>query len=93
MIAPGTCRHCNCTELNACRLEDGDPCSWTDGERTVCSNPKCIVAEQQRRARIKAEFKASQPRKLRSWEIEEQRKQKRLARARESRLRRKGRAA
>jgi hypothetical protein len=47
-VIPGTCRHCRCTERDACLLATGDPCCWTDRERTVCSAPSCIVAEERR---------------------------------------------
>jgi len=47
-ITAGTCRHCGCTEECACRLSTGDPCWWTNTERTVCSNPSCISAEIRR---------------------------------------------
>lgn len=57
MIQPGTCRHCGCTEDDACRLETGDPCWWTDREQVVCSSPSCILAEQARLARARAESK------------------------------------
>ena len=50
-VTPGTCRHCRCTEENACILHTGDTCWWTNDERTVCSNPSCIKAEQ---ARVRA---------------------------------------
>jgi len=49
--APGVCRFCHCTESNACTLPTGDPCSWFDCERTVCSNPACITAFQALQAR------------------------------------------
>lgn len=45
---PGVCRHCECTETNACRLTNGEPCCWIDAERKVCSNPACIQAEGRR---------------------------------------------
>lgn len=44
-LLPGRCRYCSCTEDNACRLADNEPCAWWDEERTVCSNPRCIRAE------------------------------------------------
>ena len=50
------CRHCKCTETNACILANGDPCCWVDVERTVCSNPSCIRAEARR---VRAEEKAA----------------------------------
>jgi len=65
MPAPGTCRHCHCTEDNACRLSEGDTCCWTNLERNVCSNPACIKAESARVARVKA----ARPRPLRSSDI------------------------
>ena len=51
VIAPGTCRHCGCTEDNACILPSGDPCCWLDAGRTVCSRSDCILQEK---ARVKA---------------------------------------
>jgi len=51
---PGKCRHCGCTEDDACRLGNGDPCWWTDNQRLVCSNPACIVREQTRKAQARA---------------------------------------
>jgi hypothetical protein len=68
-IAPGTCRHCRCTEDNACSLGNGEPCWWTNNERTVCSNPSCIKAEEARLARAKEAAKAAQPKRLRSYEV------------------------
>jgi len=47
-VISGTCRHCGCTEDNACTLPTNDPCCWVTGDRTVCSNPACIKAEAQR---------------------------------------------
>lgn len=45
----GICRHCGCTEHNACVIEDilGDPigCSWYNPEQTCCTNPECIGKE------------------------------------------------
>jgi hypothetical protein len=52
MSAPGTCRHCKCTEDNACRLSEGDNCCWINRDRNVCSRPACIKAEEARLARI-----------------------------------------
>lgn len=45
---PGKCRHCGCTEANACTLTNGDHCAWCDESRTVCSNPSCIQLERAR---------------------------------------------
>lgn len=38
-----TCRHCGCTENDACSLSTG-PCSWLDDD--LCSNPFCVAARQ-----------------------------------------------
>lgn len=70
-IIPGKCRHCGCTEHNACRLADGDPCGWIDWTRTVCSNPSCVRAEQARKAQVQAAFRQS-TRKLTPAEVHEQ---------------------
>ena len=37
-----TCRHCGCTDYNACSLSTG-PCSWVAED--VCSNPFCVALE------------------------------------------------
>ena len=50
---PGVCRHCGCDELHACMLATGDPCCWTDSERTVCSQPSCLRAEKYRLAALR----------------------------------------
>lgn len=63
-IAPGQCRHCRCTEENACQLANGDPCSWIDPQRLVCSNPECIKAEQ---ARVAAARASAPPSLYRGW--------------------------
>ena len=39
---PGVCRYCSCTADNACRLPDGDTCSWYDKGRTVCTASSCV---------------------------------------------------
>lgn len=43
-----TCRHCGCTENDACYLNTG-PCSWANNEamsvdEDLCTNPFCIAA-------------------------------------------------
>lgn len=58
LVAPGTCRYCNCTESNACKLEDGEPCCWVDRTRTVCSNPACVKAEGDRIRKVNADCEA-----------------------------------
>jgi len=47
-VTAGVCRHCRCTEANACLLRDGDTCCWINRERNVCSSPACILAEERR---------------------------------------------
>lgn len=49
MIAPGTCRHCGCTDGNRCALFNGDECVFIDRTRLVCSNPMCVKAEEARK--------------------------------------------
>jgi hypothetical protein len=85
VVMPGVCRHCGCTESNACTLANGDGCSWTDRERRVCSNPACIRAEAARLARIREDL-AARDRRPNSADIH------RLIAGR-GRKRRKGRAA
>jgi len=54
--APGTCRHCGCTESTPCIVEvagGGGTCSWTDKSKTVCSTRKCRAAEAKRKAPAK----------------------------------------
>jgi hypothetical protein len=92
LIAPGTCRHCDCTEANACRLPEGDTCAWVNPERTVCSNPACIKAEKARMARARAEAPRP-PRRLNRFDIWEQQAERRREKRRQARLKKKGRAA
>lgn len=55
----GTCRHCGCTEANACRLQTGDACCWTNKARTVCSNGICVWAERKAKVRFEEDKKAT----------------------------------
>lgn len=66
LLAPGTCRHCGCTEEDACRLENGEACCWADASRLVCSAPRCIVAEQER-LRKAAQERGEQPLRPRAY--------------------------
>lgn len=46
----GICRHCGCTENNACILDDfigTTTCGWYNREQTCCKNPKCITKEKE----------------------------------------------
>lgn len=51
-IHPGTrgiCRHCGCTENNACILQVSigrQMCSWWNRTQTCCTNPRCIEKEK-----------------------------------------------
>jgi len=82
---PGICRHCGCTEANACLLHDGDACCWIDASRTVCNRPGCINAEAARVAQEKAAAKTLKPRsEFAGWgygaivkELDRRRRQKR----------------
>ena len=38
-----TCRHCGCTDEDACRLANGN-CDWHD-TLDCCTNPDCVAAE------------------------------------------------
>jgi hypothetical protein len=71
VLQPGTCRHCRCTEENACRLAHSDACCWIDNSRLVCSNPSCIKAEKVRVAKARAanaaRLKAELPEGFDSW--------------------------
>lgn len=50
------CRHCGCTEEDACRLAPtGEPCSWTTALRVVCSNPVCVAKERARVAGLQGQ--------------------------------------
>lgn len=61
----GTCRHCGCTEDDPCRLYTGEPCSWADAARTVCSGPSCMKAEAAR----KRSAKVARPKRLTSADV------------------------
>lgn len=69
IVQPGVCRHCGCTEDNACMTQTGEPCHWMNRERTVCSNSPCIIAEEARLARAKAAAQAAKPRRLTPAEV------------------------
>jgi ParB/RepB/Spo0J family partition protein len=43
------CVHCGCTETTPCILEgvdEDEACSWISKKPPVCSNPKCVAAQQ-----------------------------------------------
>jgi hypothetical protein len=65
VIRAGTCRHCGCTEEDPCRLNTGEPCSWADDTRTVCSRPSCMKAEAAR----KRSAKAARPKRLTAADV------------------------
>ena len=69
-ITPGTCRYCGCTDLDGCRLPDGETCCWIDATRTVCSNPSCIRAHEAEKARARQTFRQV-TRKLTPAEVHE----------------------
>ena len=72
MAEAGRCRHCGCTELGPCRLEDGETCVWLDSTRTVCSAPGCIVRERQRLRAREAQMRAARPRRRTPAEVHEE---------------------
>ena len=39
----GVCRICRC-HGDECSLATGEKCFWTDDLRTLCSNPRCVIA-------------------------------------------------
>lgn len=44
----GTCRHCGCTETQACEVpldNGGRHCGWLDGTHRVCDAPACVAKE------------------------------------------------
>jgi hypothetical protein len=41
---PGICRYCRCTEATPCSTPPcGEPCTWANRNRDVCSNPQCLL--------------------------------------------------
>ena len=44
------CRHCQCSDLEPCRLSTGDTCEWFNSDCSVCTSPGCIKAERARLA-------------------------------------------
>lgn len=45
MVQPGTCQYCGCTDERACSTPPcGEPCSWINKERTICSSPHCVIS-------------------------------------------------
>lgn len=50
----GTCLQCGCNG-DSCRLEAGEKCCWIDPFRSLCSNPKCVIAAGNTRRRLRRE--------------------------------------
>lgn len=46
----GACRICGC-EGDSCSLEAGEKCCWMNDLRTLCSNPRCVMADSINRRR------------------------------------------
>lgn len=92
----GVCHYCRCTEDNACKLPNGDPCGWFVAGRNVCNAPACIRAFQGEVERMLAEM-ARRPRKRTPGEVHEQileeARQKRRQYREAAKARRKGRVA
>jgi hypothetical protein len=36
------CLYCDCSEFDACILDNGVPCSWWSTDPPVCSAPECV---------------------------------------------------
>lgn len=53
-VYTGRCRQCGCSEDSLCTLPNGEPCSWYDAERTVCTAPACILALGREQGRMQA---------------------------------------
>lgn len=59
---PDKCRICGCTENSSCllpKVKEGkmETCSWVDGTKTLCSNPKCLSAAKKASAPAKKKSK------------------------------------
>lgn len=87
-MSAGTCRFCHCTESNACKLPDGDPCSWFTADRTVCTSPACLNAYFAEQRRLMAEGSRA-TRKRTPGQIHELMKEERNAKRRAARAKRK----
>ena len=64
------CHYCGCTEDNACRLPNGDPCGWLRWGR-VCNAPNCIRAFQAEVERLVARL-SRRPHKRTPGEVHQQ---------------------
>jgi hypothetical protein len=67
----GECRICRC-HGDHCSLEAGEKCCWVDQFRTLCSNPRCVMAaavkrKQYRRQAARAEARALKESSVPSW--------------------------
>lgn len=95
-MSAGTCRYCRCTEDNACRLPDGEPCSWLVATQDVCNSPSCIREHQAALAKAQA-ARSRRPRRLNSAEIHQLKMAELAARRRRwreaAKARKKGRTA
>lgn len=87
-MSAGTCRFCHCTESNACKLPAGDPCSWFDATRTVCTAPGCMNAWFALQRRLMAEGSRA-TRKRTPGQIHALKKAERNAKQRAARAKRK----
>lgn len=46
----GVCRHCGCSQFDACLDAFDEGCAWADRTERCCTNPKCLAAERRRKA-------------------------------------------
>ena len=45
----GVCRHCGCSQFDACVMPSEEGCAWADRSERCCTNPACVRAEARRR--------------------------------------------
>ncbi len=87
----GRCRVCSCGG-DECSLPEGGRCVWMDGLRTLCSNPRCVMAAANAKKRRKREEKRSQKQAAHAEPFWMKRRREEMARKRRGR-KTKGRAA
>lgn len=90
------CRFCRCEEDYPCRLEAGEQCIYMT-DRSHCTNPKCIVAADREKKKIRRETAERRREKVKpireAWYAEFARRRKGPETARKRRRKTKGRAA
>lgn len=74
-ILYGTCRSCGC-HGDSCSLREGDRCVWIDANRTLCSNPACVIAADRAKKKYKREQQRGPVRVKATWPRRKQAKKK-----------------